>query len=81
MTAVYGGKTRPLGLEGIEVIMFRTVGDQPPLWSPCFRRRCCDCRMSWLGVDVLPDDPAFFARSRRDAAETLQALRVIGRAT
>jgi hypothetical protein len=48
-------------LEGIEVIVFRTVGDQPGLWESILpvELRVLPCELA--RVDALLDDPAFFA--------------------
>jgi IS5 family transposase len=48
-------------LEGIEVIVFRTVGDQPDLWESILpvELRVLPCELA--RVDALLDDPTFFA--------------------
>jgi IS5 family transposase len=48
-------------LEGIEVTMFRTVGDQPPLWESQLPAEVARLPQELARVDALLDDPAFFA--------------------
>jgi IS5 family transposase len=48
-------------LEGIEVIMFRTVGDQPPLWESLLPAEVLRLPDELARVGALLDDPAFFA--------------------
>jgi IS5 family transposase len=55
------GGPRPLGLEGIEAIMFRTVGDQPALWETLLPAEVLRLPEELARVDALLDDPAFFA--------------------
>jgi transposase, IS5 family len=48
-------------LEGIEVIMFRTIGDGPSLWESSLPPELLRLPVDLARVDVLLDDPAFFA--------------------
>jgi IS5 family transposase len=48
-------------LEGIEVTMFRTVGDQPSLWESQLPTEVLRLPEELAGVDALLDDPAFLA--------------------
>ena len=48
-------------LEGIEVIMFRTVGDRPSLWESLLPAEVLRLPAELARVDALLDDPAFFA--------------------
>ena len=50
-----------LGLEGIEAIVFRTVGDQPSLWESMLPAEVLRVPSELARVDALLDDPAFFA--------------------
>src|ERR1700691_5521742 len=53
--------TSTLGLEGIEVIMFRTVGDQPSLWESRLPAEVLRLPAELARGDALLDDPVFFA--------------------
>jgi IS5 family transposase len=48
-------------LEGIEVIMFRTIGDGPSLWESSLPPELLRLPDDLVRVDALLDDPAFFA--------------------
>ena len=48
-------------LEGIEAIVFRTIGDQPPLWESRLPPEVLRLPEELARVDALLDDPAFFA--------------------
>jgi transposase, IS5 family len=48
-------------LEGIEVIMFRTIGDGPSLWESCLPPELLRLPEDLVRVDALLDDPVFFA--------------------
>jgi IS5 family transposase len=48
-------------LEGIEVIMFRTIGDAPSLWEASLPPELLRLPDDLARVDALLDDPAFFA--------------------
>jgi IS5 family transposase len=48
-------------LEGIEAIVFRTIGDQPPLWESRLPPEVLRLPAELARVDALLDDPAFFA--------------------
>jgi IS5 family transposase len=48
-------------LEGIEVIMFRTIGDGPSLWESSLPPELLRLPADLARVDALLDDPAFFA--------------------
>jgi IS5 family transposase len=48
-------------LEGIEAIMFRTIGDQPSLWESRLPAELLRLPEDLVRVDALLDDPAFFA--------------------
>jgi transposase, IS5 family len=48
-------------LEGIEAIMFRTIGDGPSLWEASLPPELLRLPDDLAGVDALLDDPAFFA--------------------
>jgi hypothetical protein len=50
-----------LGLEGIEAIVFRTVGDQPSLFESVLPPELLRLPEELARVDILPDDPVFFA--------------------
>ena len=50
-----------LGLEGIEAIVFRTVGDQPTLWESILPEELLRLPEELARVDALLDDPVFFA--------------------
>ena len=50
-----------LGLEGIEAIVFRTVGDQESLWESLLPELVRRLPEELARVDVVLDDPAFFA--------------------
>jgi transposase, IS5 family len=47
--------------EGIEAIVFRTVGDQPSLWESLLPEEVRRLPEELARVDALLDDPAFFA--------------------
>jgi transposase, IS5 family len=47
-------------LEGIEAIVFRTVGDQPTLWESVLPEQLRRLPEELARVDALLDDPAFF---------------------
>ena len=47
--------------EGIEAIVFRTVGDQPSLWESILPEQVRRLPEELARVDALLDDPAFFA--------------------
>ena len=47
-------------LEGIEAIVFRTVGDQPSLWESVLPEELRRLPEELARVDALLDDPAFF---------------------
>jgi IS5 family transposase len=47
--------------EGIEAIVFRTVGDQPSLWESILPEQVRRLPEEMARVDALLDDPAFFA--------------------
>ncbi len=48
-------------LEGIEAIVFRTVGDQPTLWELVLPGALQRLPEELSRVDALLDDPSFFA--------------------
>jgi transposase, IS5 family len=48
-------------LEGIEVIMFRTIGDGPSLWESGLPPELLRLPEALVRVDALLDDPVFFA--------------------
>jgi IS5 family transposase len=48
-------------LEGIEVIMFRTIGDGPSLWESSLPPELLRLPEDLAQVDALLDDPVFFA--------------------
>jgi IS5 family transposase len=48
-------------LEGIEAIVFRTIGDRPPLWESRLPPEVLRLPEELVRVDALLDDPAFFA--------------------
>jgi IS5 family transposase len=48
-------------LEGIEAIVFRTIGDHPPLWESRLPPELLRLPEELARVDALLDDPAFFA--------------------
>ena len=48
-------------LEGIEGIVFRTVGDQPTLWESALPAELQRLPDELVRADALLDDPAFFA--------------------
>jgi transposase, IS5 family len=48
-------------LEGIEAIMFRTIGDGPSLWESSLPPELLRLPDDLVRVDALLDDPAFFA--------------------
>ena len=50
-----------LGLEGIEAIVFRTVGDQESLWESLLPDEVRRLSEELGRVDGLLNDPAFFA--------------------
>ena len=47
--------------EGIEAIVLRTVNDQPTLWDSILPPEFLVLPVEWGRVDVLLDDPVFFA--------------------
>ena len=47
--------------EGIEAIVFRTVGDQPSLWESILPEQVRRLPEELARVDALLDDPAFVA--------------------
>jgi transposase, IS5 family len=51
-------------LEGIEAIVFRTVGDQPSLWESMLPAEVLRVPPELARVDALLDDPVFFAPFR-----------------
>jgi transposase, IS5 family len=55
------GWPRTLGLEGIEAIVFRTVGDQPSLFESVLAPELLRLPEQLARVDALLDDPVFFA--------------------
>ena len=61
VAGVERGWPRPLGLEGIEAIMFRTIGDRPSLWESLLPPEVLGLPVELARVDALLDDPAFFA--------------------
>jgi transposase, IS5 family len=56
-----GGWPRPLVLEGIEAIMFRTIGDGPSAWESLLPAEVLRLPDDLARVDALLDDPVFFA--------------------
>ena len=60
---VCGGEDglEPLGLEGIEAIVFRTVNEQPTLWDSILPAEVLVLPAELVRVDGLLDDPVFFA--------------------
>jgi IS5 family transposase len=48
-------------LEGIEAIVFRTIGDRPSLWESRLPAEVLRLPEELARVDALLDDPAFFA--------------------
>ena len=52
---------KPLVREGIEAIVFRTVGDQPSLWESILPEEVRRLPVELARVDALLDDAAFFA--------------------
>src|SRR5258707_12895456 len=55
------GWPRTLVLEGIEAIVFRTIGDRPSLWETQLPPELLRLPEELARVDALLDDPAFFA--------------------
>src|SRR5258708_37435919 len=53
--------TSPPCAEGIEVIMFRTIGDGPSAWELLLPAEVLRLPEDLAQVDALLDDPAFFA--------------------
>jgi transposase, IS5 family len=47
--------------EGIEAIMFRTIGDAPPAWESLLPAEVLRLPEELARVDALLDDPVFFA--------------------
>jgi IS5 family transposase len=47
--------------EGIEAIIFRTIGDRPSAWELALLAEALRLPQDLARVDALPDDPAFFA--------------------
>src|SRR5947207_13480587 len=56
-----GGWPRTLVLEGIEAIVFRTIGDRPSSWESRLPPELLRLPEELARVDALLDDPAFFA--------------------
>ena len=56
-----GGWPRTLVLEGIEAIVFRTIGDRPSPWEGLLPAELLRLPEELARVDALLDDPAFFA--------------------
>src|SRR5918912_745330 len=56
-----GGWPRPLGLEGIEAIVLRTVGAQPSLWESTLPAEVLALPAELARVDVLLDDARLLA--------------------
>src|SRR5271157_4517251 len=56
-----GGWPQPLGIEGIEAIVLRTVNDQPTLWDSILPCELLVLPVELGRVDALLDDPVFFA--------------------
>ena len=56
-----GGWPRPLVQEGIEAIMFRTIGDGPSAWESLLPAEVLRLPADLARVDALLDDPVFFA--------------------
>jgi transposase, IS5 family len=54
------GWPRPLGLERIEAIIFRTIGDQVSLWESLLPEEVLRLPEELARVDVLLDDSVFF---------------------
>jgi hypothetical protein len=52
---------QPLGLDGIEAIVLRTVNDQPTLWDSILPPELLVVPVELGRVDALLDDPMFFA--------------------
>jgi IS5 family transposase len=52
---------KALVVEGIEAIVFRTIGDQPTLWESILPEQLQRLPEELARVDALLDDPAFFA--------------------
>src|ERR1700746_767918 len=50
-----------LGLEGVEAIVVRTIGDRPSLWESRLPPELLRLPEELARVDALLDDPAFFA--------------------
>src|SRR5262249_56648222 len=48
-------------LEGIEAIMFRTIGDRPSAWESLLPAELLRLPEDLARVDALLDDPVFFA--------------------
>jgi transposase, IS5 family len=48
-------------VEGIEAIVFRTIGDQPSLWESLLPEEVLRLPEELARIDALLDDPAFFA--------------------
>ena len=53
--------------EGLEAIVFRTVSDQVSLWEAVLPPELLKLPDELARVDVLLDDPVFFARSCRSS--------------
>ena len=49
-----------MGLEGIEAVVLRTVGDQPTLWEWIVPVECLRLPVELERVDRLLEDPVFF---------------------
>src|SRR5947207_9178516 len=56
-----GGWPRTLVLEGIEAIVFRTIGDRPSSWESRLPPELLRLPEELARVDALLDDPVFFA--------------------
>ena len=63
-TAEAGRWPRPLGVEGIEAIVFRTVGDHISLWEATLPAELLVLTDKLARVDRLLDDPTFLAPLR-----------------
>ena len=61
------GWPRPLGLEGIEAIVFGTVGDQRSLWESVLPAELLRLPDELALVDAVLDDRAFFAPLARSS--------------
>src|SRR3989440_462106 len=59
------GWPQPLGIEGIEAIMLRTISPQPSLWEAILPEIALRMPAELEAVDALLDDPAFFEPYRK----------------